>query len=91
MYPRSYDVVTIAPKTTKTVTANVPIENGNIQFSRNGIVEINAEKAFLRFDVYFNDLAKAGNEVVIFANSADDNVLNCDWYSSGYMIPERIY
>jgi hypothetical protein len=50
-----------------------------------------SQKAFLRFDVYFNDLAKAGNEVVIFANSADDNVLNCDWYSSGYMIPERIY
>ncbi len=91
MFYCNYDIVTIEPKTIETVTAKVPIENGNIEFSRKGIVEINAEKTFLRFDVYFDDLAKAGNQVVIFANSADDIILTCEWYSTGYMIPERIY
>ena len=91
MYPRSYDVISIPPKTTKTVTATVPIENGNIKFSRNGnIIEINAEKVFMRFDVYFNDMEKAGNQVVIFANSSDDPILNCAWYSTNHMTPERI-
>lgn len=89
--PRNTAITSIAPKTTKTVSVKVPIENGNINFSRSGnIIAINASKTFLRFDVYFNDIEKAGNEVVIFANSSDDPILNCAWYSTNHMTPERV-
>ncbi len=83
----------IAPHTKETVTVEFPVKNGNIAFrAKNGeTISVNAEKAFLRFDIRFSDLEAAGNTFVMFANSADDPILEGDWYSFGYMIPERIY
>lgn len=82
----------ISPYSKETVTVEFPVKNGNIDFcAKDGsTVSVNAEKAFLRFDIKFPNLTKAGNTVYILANSSDDPILSGDWYSTGYMIPEKI-
>lgn len=86
------DFKNIPPYSKETVTVEFPVENGNIDFSANDgtTVSVNAEKTFLRFDIKFPDLTKAGNTVYILANSADDPILSGDWYSTGYMTPEFV-